>query len=773
MLVSLCACPSTLAQTYTTHGFSFPVQHPRLWIPYGSTQLATAKTWAAANPVNCSSETAQSSYACEAFYHVTTGSDCSAAVTWAANTNQSAPVGDWPPPASSTATTGAGSDVMRWAGEDAMLVFDWCHDQWTSTQISNFVSAMRTWVSNLDQQNYSGYLERCIGPQSPPGTCNGNIVPGDYDNYYFGHLRDDLEWGIVSYGDNGTGPGSNADNAIDWGRTRWQHMVTDFAALGNSGIPMQGDEYGSYIPAYVLVPFETIDLGGLDLMSQLGFMQGMNFYSIYATLPVPTLDSDVGNTEFQMFTYGDDEDFTADGGVYHAYSMWQDWLNWASNHWSSSGTTGQLARLLYNTLTNYPGTYHPFGIDVDPWVQALDASPPVASNYSSLSLDYYGTGISYAYVRKAWDKSSAIAFLQMGSADANHGGTGHFHDDQGNFSLWRNGYFVDRETTCYGDAIAGEPNIDGDANLKCSGQGLGPVGHNDVVFTNVALSQQESPTQLMPTHSKAAGQGVVYRLASATNYFHGDTDLTNAYLYSSPYSSYNTGVVGHVEREFIFIRPLETLVVLDRILTQNQTVGGSLTASQVITTFVNHCEVNPTVLDSQHFTCNDHGQVGAQTVLEPTSPTYRVINEQSCTGCSTAGQYRIDIDNSGAAMRYDLDVIQAYDGTSGCPLMATNVDSNPGDPTSGTFTVTLTPHSGSGCSMAGTATTVVFTKSLCSSGACECSTGGTISMAGGGQVSLPTNVESIAYTANGPVWGGASSSATKPSPPTDLTATVN
>ncbi|MGC2330821.1 MAG: hypothetical protein WA581_05165, partial [Candidatus Acidiferrales bacterium] len=297
--------------------------------------------------------------------------------------------------------------------------------------------------------------------------------------------------------------------------------------------------------------------------------------------------------------------------------------------------------------------------------------------------------------------------------------------------------------------------------------------HNTVAFTNIALGVERAPTQMMPYGSEVLGQGIVYRLASTTNYFYGDTDLTDAYLFGTGYTADNTGVVGHVEREFIFIRPLETLVVLDRILTQNQTVGGLLTASQVITTFVNHCEVNPTVVDSRHFTCDDHGQVAAQTVLEPTSPTHRVINEQSCTGCSTAGQYRIDVDNSGAAMRYDLDVIQAHDGTSGCPLTATNVNSNPSDPTSGTFTVTLTPHSGSGCSTPGTATTVVFTKSLCSSGAGECSTGGTISVAGGGQVSLPTNVESIAYTANGPVWGGASSSATKPAPPTNLAATLD
>jgi hypothetical protein len=224
-----------------------------------------------------------------------------------------------------------------------------------------------------------------------------------------------------------------------------------------------------------------------------------------------------------------------------------------------------------------------------------------------------------------------------------------------------------------------------------------------------------------------------------------DVDLTNRYLWDSGHSSYNTGVVGHVEREFIYARGLETLVVLDRILTQNQTHYGSLTAATVVSSFLSHCETNPAVEDSQHFTCTDGSQIARQTVLVPASATYRVINERSCSGCDpTAGQYRIEVDNSGATQRYSLDVIQSR-ASSGSNITASLVDSNPSDPTSGAFTVTLHPPTGSD-------TIIMFNKSLCSSGVGQCSSGGTIDVAGAGITNLRTNVQSITYSDTGFDW---------------------
>jgi hypothetical protein len=252
----------------------------------------------------------------------------------------------------------------------------------------------------------------------------------------------------------------------------------------------------------------------------------------------------------------------------------------------------------------------------------------------------------------------------------------------------------------------------------------------------VALAQDVNAAQTMP--APQLGTPVVNRLETETNYFYADVDLTNLYLWNSDHSAFNTGVVGHVEREYIYVRSLETLVVLDRILTANQTHDGSLTAAQVVTSFLTHFETNPTITDSNDYYSTNGIEVVRQTVLIPASATYRVINENSCSGCSTNGQYRVEVDNSGAAQRYSLDVLQSSASGTGA-VTATVVDSNSGSTTSGTFTVTLAPAAGS-------STVIVFNKG-------ETSSGGTINVAAGGAVNLTSSVEAIAYTNNGPVWG--------------------
>jgi hypothetical protein len=204
-------------------------------------------------------------------------------------------------------------------------------------------------------------------------------------------------------------------------------------------------------------------------------------------------------------------------------------------------------------------------------------------------------------------------------------------------------------------------------------------------------------------------------------------------------------------------------VVFDRVLTQQQTHDGSLTAANVVTSFINHCETLPVATNSSAFTCTDGNQVAQQSVLLPIAPTAaRIINENTgdtlsynstgpngtsagtCSTCATNGQYRIEVDNSGTPQRYDLDVIQARAGT-GPKVTASVVDSTPSDPTSGTFTLTLQPATGQ-------PTVIVFQKAACAAGAGQCSTGGTINVAGAGADQLSTTVQAMSYSDSGPVW---------------------
>jgi hypothetical protein len=719
LVVALLLAPVFAHAQWTTHGMTIPATHPRIWYT-SSGRIKQAQTWLAANPVTCTS----ANYFCIAFKHVLTGSDCSAAVTWAANVNQATPVNGWPPSAAQTTTTAAGSDAMRGTGESAYLVFDWCYDQWSSGQKSAFVSNNLTWVQNVDQQTWGGYYNSTVGWMVQ-------------DNYYLGNMRNDLEFGIVAYGETGcgSGGGSACDNLIDYGiNTRWTQFKNNATEMAG-GLPEEGVEYGTAF-TNLIFPWQTADLDGRDLYDESAYQNNMVYWLIYSTTPAATYNLLGGDTTHMMFTFGDDE-ISAEGGIFNARAYWQDWTNFASNYWASTGNSGKYARLLYNTVIADSSTK-----GTDPWYLASDSVPSAMPNYSALPLDYYATGIQYAYLRTAWDTSSTALMLQMGQSNS---GAAHGHWDWGNFSIWRGGRWVCRESNGYDDIITGTPNIDSNVNQNSDS----PLAHNVPAFTNVTLGQGADPTYMMP--DVFSSLPAVNRLDTETAYFYADVDLTGVYLWNSGNSSNNTGVVGHVEREYIYARPLETLVVLDRILTANQTKYGSLTASQVVTSFLTHYETNPTITDSNHYSVTNGSEILRQTVLVPASATYRVINENSCSGCSTTGQYRVEVDNSGAAQRYSLDVLQSSASGTGS-VTASVSDSNSGDPTTGTFTVTLTPSVGS-------ATIIVFNKG-------ETSSGGTINVAATGAVNLASGVENISYTDNGPIWGAG------PAPPTGASGTA-
>jgi hypothetical protein len=190
----------------------------------------------------------------------------------------------------------------------------------------------------------------------------------------------------------------------------------------------------------------------------------------------------------------------------------------------------------------------------------------------------------------------------------------------------------------------------------------------------------------------------------------------------------------------LFLRNLETTVILDRITTGNVVRGidTGLSAANQVNTFLLHSEVDPTLEDATHITITNGDQALRMTTLVPANPTRRVIDEDNCSGCSAGiGIYRIELDTSGSAQRYFLNVLQAR-ASNGQNITATVVDSAPADPLAGTFTVTLHPATGAD-------TVVVFNKG-------QTSVGGTVSLAGGQAVNLRAGVQTISYTDNGPVW---------------------
>src|SRR5262249_26157900 len=122
-----------------------------------------------------------------------------------------------------------------------------------------------------------------------------------------GYLRNELEFGIATYGENSQASTFIQDALV----TRWQ---TDFIPHANAGykggVSLEGDQYGAYNYAYGMIPFFTANLLGRNIYNETDFFKGSIFVVIYSTTLTPTTRA--GRTGYEFFPFND-SDFWRDG----------------------------------------------------------------------------------------------------------------------------------------------------------------------------------------------------------------------------------------------------------------------------------------------------------------------------------------------------------------------------------------------------------------------------------------------------------------------------
>ncbi len=223
-------CPHDVSKApgASAHGMTIPTGHPRLW--WTPERIARAKKWAAAHPKDDAKDTTIN----QAFKHVVSGADCKKPIEWLMGFALGED--EWR----------IGSDAMRWNGEEAILVYDWCHDQMTAEQKKTIVA------------RWNGYIDHTMAMPWGGPTMTSN-------NYYWGYLRNEIEWGIATYGDN-----PPASKYLDFALVkRWKDNFLPFSAGthkprarldGRGGVPQEGTQYGVYMASYPIVPFATASL---------------------------------------------------------------------------------------------------------------------------------------------------------------------------------------------------------------------------------------------------------------------------------------------------------------------------------------------------------------------------------------------------------------------------------------------------------------------------------------------------------------------------------
>lgn len=638
------ATVTVAALVATSHGMAIPAAHPRLW--FNPERLARARAWLAAHPFTPpTSEDRDGGYGDVALHGLLTDNatgSCTRAITW--GLSRLGDVDD---------TGGVACDACRWTGEQLILIYDWCYPHFTPAQRTTYRTAMAAGLQAWSRKSWGG----------PEMFQN---------NYYWGYLRNELEWSIASYDDDPAW----AEAMLDWvfAQRLAQGFDPSTAPTGASrgGVASEGSEYGPVVGAYPLIPFVTANLLGRNLYEETPFWREAVYALIYATTPAPTTIPDAAGTGYTVFPFSDDDTWTSRFQAQTHY--YPDFMTTMASYWSGLNV-GRHARQ-WATM-----------VGVTPWrhVQAVDvATPPLG--FASLPLDFYAAGPRYLYGRNAWGPTATTFMLQLG--DAAESTIGHQHGDYGTFQIWRNGRFVSRESVGY--AGGGDTDIAGYGGAGTVDGALG-IAHNTVLINGANPGPQYS-----------GPAAVVERLESAPGYTYAVVDLVPPSTRMQEW-----------RREFVFVRGLETLVVLDRL----QAAAGTTR------TFVNHCETAPVVSGNNRATCTVGTQALTMSTLVPAQRSYRVVDE----GAHVYSQHRIEVDTTpGTAQSYIVTVLQAHDAGA-TPLTPTVAE----DGTS--YTVTLNG-----------ATSVTFAKGMTS-------TGGSVRI-GGASTPLRTTVQTMAVTGDGPTW---------------------
>lgn len=642
---------------------NIPVAHPRLF--FDAVHLQAAQDWYALHPFTPVANVGDPYRALQAAAHgVITGNatSCRSAIDWAMDVQFSCP--------------GVSCDPARWDGEGAIVTFDWCYDHMTPTERSTFITRWNGYIADLNAKPWGG-----IGME-------GN-------NYYLGYLRNDLEWAIASYHEN-----AQAQAFLDYGLdTRWaQSLRPYFDGAAKGGQPHEGSAYGRRVFAYLTIPFASITQLGRALWDETPYFMESIYWLIYSTTPGATT-MDNGEVVFETFPFNEDERWLErDPSFNTAQTTLGTYLAPLRGHWAGAPIAGHIQRFL--DLTQHE-------ID-DPFAEyAFNPSsfPVPAGDFSTLPLDYYTAGLGTLYAKTSWSPQSTLFTIQGSTPVA----VGHEHRDAGSFQLWRNGRFLARETVGYAQDIAGYA---GNGAVDCGHA----VGHNTILFDGIGPIgyHHHRPTTL--------------RLDSQADYAYFAVDLTGAYEVADDWSHREDEVgnprAGTIVREVLFVRPLEAVVILDRLSSEGTN------PADAVKTFLLHFPTNPTAVDAQTYQATYGGQDLRLTTVLPATTTRRVIDE-----AHTIGQYRAEIETSGAVESTFLHVLEAKDAGA-TPL---TISSN----TSGTTTTLTLSHPTRG--------TAIFTFDAGIN-----SNGGAFGFAASGTPTtqlLRSDVRPLVVTTAGPAWG--------------------
>lgn len=662
-----------------------PATHPRLF--YANTaRLTQTQTYLATHPLSPSG-TSSSAMMQRALRGLLTGSnaDCDQAVGFLVGWEASA--------------QGSGvRDALRQQGEDVLLIYDWCHHRLSAPQIATLVT------------RWNGYMD---GEFADDFANHGS----EANNYWWGRTRNSLLWGIASFNDNARAQ-YFIDQALDVRMGQW--FAGWYQDFGRGGVFAEGTDYGVTMLAYPLIAFASAADFGHDAYAQAPFFREAIYALIYGTTPAATTTTGGSSGVPLVFPFNDDEHFF-DGGVIGVRDYLGDFAAYFGQRDPTSGNARHMRTWLATTNAGRRWMF-----------DAIRSSGDVGN--TDLPLDYFAAGSGVFDMRSAHTADAMQVHLQLNSP----GGIEHRHYDAGSFQVWRKGRWLSRESVGYSDNLIGLAGV-GEVSTES------PLAHNTLMFegktTGIWIG---SGPRVIP-----AGQGrddnpdglpQVVRLQHHPDFAYVAVDYSDAYRNTDgprvdwPYAD-------RAVREFLFLRSLQALVVLDRMRASGDSMlpfyqtpdwlipGPHLNADQVRRTFAMHFETTPSVNGARVQAVNGTQSTELITLV-PAAPSYRVLNEDR-PGDELAGQFRLELDSIGSAESYFLQIIHGRD--NGAPTLTAALTDNPGN-----WVIQLN-------NQAGQSAAITINKGMTSAG-------GSVVINGAAATPLRANVQGISVTSERPVW---------------------
>ncbi|MGN6518464.1 MAG: hypothetical protein ACTHK2_03465 [Dokdonella sp.] len=601
-------------------------------------------------------------------------------------------------------------DEFRGEGESLISIFDWCFESLSPQQRTDMV------------ERWNGYMDREIALSEERELGNEG---DEANNYWWGGTSNYLSWGIASYGVNPRAQ-EFIDLALDTRLGDW--FPRWYGHFGRGGVIVEGSAYGIVSLSYGLVPFVTAGDFGFDPYAHAPFFREAIYALIYGTTPAPTWTTSGMSGQFSLWPFGDDELFHT-GEVLGARTYLG---NFARYFGTRNSTANAMHAAAWLQRVQTPSD----------WIFRTLGDAGAVGDIAGLPLDYYAPGAQVLDARTSHGADATQLHLQLGTP----GGSAHRHLDGGSFQLWRKGRWLTRESTGYSDRLVAYGQPSGSTVTIDSSEA---PAHNTLLVqgrTTATWVGAHTPRPIPPGGSPNADDPLdlpqVRRLQHAADFAYVATDYSGAYRHHVD-TRVDWPYADKVWREFLFVRPLQAMVVLDRVRTSSDSLrpfyagggwfwtGPHIAAQDVVRSFIYHFETPPSV-DANRVTARVGEQTSELTTLLPRNPSYRIVNEDR-PGDEQVGQYRLELDDAGSAESYFLHVATGYDDGEARRAMQLVEQGNQ-------FTLSIThPVRGSA--------TIVFEKGMTSHG-------GSIALGNGAASLLNEYVQGIRVDDDGPHWDG-------------------